>query len=634
MCWSRQRLTGTRLARTSLFSGGRNIMLTRSQQPHPLWGRQLDHYTHAYQLSAVRRKIHGTMPRLLASSAAKQIGSYSDQLNTRGSAKAAEQITIQTLETILTMAEDLDTYKNFLSPRLMDGCITLMQTIKVHGRISPFSYEYGYLCLRILLFSLGTYMLLKSDDLELAIQNMIKSPEIETPLIFSSHVARVVQVQSQRDAQGLDCDSILGWGLDNRPLISPEHAKALVEILWDDRANLLKALMSTYTPALSGLLFLLWRYIYLDATLASPPALDMDLVKRITEIHFRCMLVATSDQGGPLLGIGDELCELIGITPGEGIKMFPKSEDSQTIFEAYIKRLDPTDTRIYAPPNILLVTILLELLVSNMGPGLEPLLPSVFAVTTRRFWTALTGKEEVQTMLLGSTGMMLEHFKSLLQANSRTNVLSQSVQKDILESFANNDLIDLAAAALFRLDADADESSPAIDLNYNFLKSLQTTFDKIGASHTPALLEECFRGYATDWLKVQHQINIRGMCMELHNSRNEAGQRRKRHYERCNGVWDSIARMLRQKDNIERARKSWSGCMFLRCQDPIGIDRKGAPYACSKCKAMPYCSSRCQAGDWVIGGERDPHCTNCQQFSNVFNPTDLVASFASLMKLL
>ncbi|KDN43036.1 hypothetical protein RSAG8_06359, partial [Rhizoctonia solani AG-8 WAC10335] len=316
-------------------------------------------------------------------------------------------------------------------------------------------------------------MLLNSDDLELAIQNMIRSPEIETPLAFSSHVARVVQVQSQRAAQGLDCDSIIGWGAsDGQPLVSLEQAKALVEILWDDRANMLKALTSTYTPALSGLLFLLWRYIYLDA------------------------------------------------------------------------------------------------------------------------W------------------------------------------KEILESFAKNDLLDLVATALFRLDPNADERTPDFGMNYNFLKSLQSAFDKIGSSHTPALLEECFRGYALDWLKVQHQINIRGMCMELHGSRNEASQRRKRHYEMCNGVWDTIARTLRQKDNIERARRSWTGCMFLRCQDPIGIDRKGAAYACPKCRAVPYCSVRCQAGDWVLGGERDPHRATCQQFADVFNPSDVVASFADLMRLL
>ncbi|CAE6487845.1 unnamed protein product [Rhizoctonia solani] len=605
-------------------------MLARTHQPHPLWGRPLGSYTDTYQLSAARREIHGTMPRVLANAAATQIGACANLIYTRSSTNTSEPVTFQTLETIAKMADDLDTYKHFLSPRLMDGCIALMQTVKVSGKTSPFSYEYGYLCFRIFLFSLGTYMLLASDGLEFAIDNMFRSPEIESPLVFSSHVASVVQVQSQRATQGLDCDSILGWGLsDNKPLVSPEHAKALIEILWDDRANMLKALMSTYTPALSGLLFLMWRYIYLDASRRKPPKPDMDLVKRITEIHFRCMLVATSDQGGPLVRIGDDLCELMEITSGEGIMMFSKSNDSQTIFEAYIKLLDPVDTRIYAPPNILMITILLELLVSNMGPGLEAFLPSVFVVTTGRFWRAWLGKEESQTMLLGSIGMMLEHFKSLLQTNSRSSVLSHSVQKDILESFAKSDVLDLVAAAMLSLNPNADEN-----LNFNLWKIVQTTFEKIGACHTPALLEECFRDYAVDWLKVQHQFIIRGTCMEIHNRQNTAGQRRKKHYEACNGVWDLMARMLRQKESIERARKSGTGCMFLRCQDPIGINSKPSNFACSKCKAVPYCSRRCQSGDWVIGGEHDPHRATCQQFSEVFDPTNTLASFAQLMKLL
>ncbi|CAE6453992.1 unnamed protein product [Rhizoctonia solani] len=579
------------------------------------------------------------MPRLLASSAARQIGSYSDRIGTLSSADT-EQVTISTLETVLKMAEDGDTYKNFLSPDLMGGCIALMQTIKVSAKTSPFSYEYGYLCFRILLFSLGTYILLGSgpgaDILELAIDNMFRARDIESPLVFSSHVAGAIRVQTQRAAPEFDHDSILGWGPSSkRALIPPEHVKILVEIIWEDRANWLKALMSTYTPALSGLLFLFWRYIYLDASRANPPGPDGKLVKRIAEIHFRCMLVATSDQGGPLLGIGDELCELMGITPGEGIQMFPKSPDSQTIFEAYIRRLDPTDTRIYAPPNILLVTILLELLVSNMGSGLEGLLPSVFEVTTRRFWTALTSKEEVQTMLLGSIGMMLEHYKSLLQPKSRTSVISLSVQKEILESLARSDLLDLVATAMLRLNSNADENGPDLDLNYNFLKSVQTTFEQISASHSPALLEECFRDYAPDWVKVQDYIAIRWIAMESNKNTAQA-IRRKRHYETCNGIWDLIAQLLCQKDNIERERKSLSrrGCQFLRCHDPLGIDRKGALFACSNCKAVPYCSLRCQTCDWVIGGERDPHRGTCKQFAEAFNPTDVVASFTSLLKLL
>ncbi|KAH7316387.1 hypothetical protein B0J17DRAFT_711219 [Rhizoctonia solani] len=236
-----------------------------------------------------------------------------------------------------------------------------------------------------------------SDELEVAIQNMTRSPEIENSLVFSSHVSRVVQVQSQCATQGLDCDAILGWRpSDERSLISREHAKTLVEMLGGSNQHF------------EGLLFLLWCYIYLDVYRRSPPAPDIQLVRRITEIHFRY-------QGGPLLELGDELCGLIGVTPGE---------------------------------------------VSNMGFGLERLLPSVFGVTIQRFWSALTEKEEPHTMLLGSVGMMLVHFKSLWQANSQASVLSQPVQKDILDSFTENDLLDLVATTMFRFDPNADERTP------------------------------------------------------------------------------------------------------------------------------------------------------------------------------
>ncbi|CAE6500249.1 unnamed protein product [Rhizoctonia solani] len=533
-------------------------MLANQLQPHPLWGRPLDQYARSYTLSASKKASHGSAPRILASTASLQIGELSQKIGLFDSTNITQQVNTATLESILKMAEDVETYQYFLSQRLIGGCIALMQKIKVSGKSSPFSYEYGFLCFRIILFSLGTYLVYRSDNYRLMQQNMVKSPAIEFPLVFSSHVAQVVQQEFQAAAQSLECDSILGWGSsDDHPLASREQVKALVEMLWDDRSDLLKVLTLTYTPGISGLSFLLWRYIYLDAfrdgSQTGKP--DVPLIKRITELHFRSMLVATSDQGGPMLGIADDLYELLGITPGEGDKIFPKSQDSQTIFEAYIARLAPSDTRIYAPPNIMFITILLELVVANMGPGLEGLLPSVFEVTTQRFWQASVRQEESKTMLVGSTGMMLEHFKSLLQPASRSSVLSPSVQKDILESFTRNDLLDLVGATLFRLDPDADETSPGYDMNYNLLKTIQTTFDKIGASHTPAVLEETFRDYAPDWLKVQHQFVIRGVCMDLHRDRNEAAKRRKSHYERCHGVWDSIARVLRQKENIEQIEK-------------------------------------------------------------------------------
>ncbi|KAF8751660.1 hypothetical protein RHS01_08260 [Rhizoctonia solani] len=558
---------------------------------------------------------------MIAATASLRLGELSDSISSLDPAKIVEQMNVTTLESILKMANDVDTYQYFKSQRLIGGCIALMQKIKVEEKSS-----------RIMR------------------QNMRQTPGIECPLVFSSQVAQVVRQEIRTASQGLECDSILGWGTsDDDPLASDEHVKALVQMLWDDRANLLRVLSSAYSPAISGLLFLLWRCTYLDAAdsetapnedpqmfphktnhgdplwmckvensygncsvflyvfytgillshipacgfiqshsdswlstcakalfryiLSLTSAATADLfgglgaVSRGHVFLTGCALVATSDQGEPMLSIADGICKLLGITPGEGERLFPRSPDpgdSRMIFEAYVSRLVPSDTRVYAPVSIMLAIILLELVVANMRPGLEGLLSTVFQVTVER-------------------------------------VLSPSVQKDILEAFVKSDLADLAGSVLFALNANAIENTPDSDTNYNLMKTIQTTFHTIGTTHTPAILEECSRDYAPDWIKVQHQFVVRGMCMDLYTDRDRnitttPSAVRKRHYELCNGVWDSVAQALRLKDQIARVRRAWNGCVFLRCQDPIGIDRRGVAYACSECKAVPYCSVRCQAG--------------------------------------
>ncbi|KAF8686933.1 hypothetical protein RHS03_10031, partial [Rhizoctonia solani] len=78
-------------------------------------------------------------------------------------------------------------------------------------------------------------------------------------------------------------------------------------------------------------------------------------------------------------------------------------------FEAYVSRLAPSDTRVYASVSIMLAIILLELVVANMRPGLEGFLPTVFQVTVKRFWNTWNQREELETMFVGSTAMMFEH---------------------------------------------------------------------------------------------------------------------------------------------------------------------------------------------------------------------------------
>ncbi|CUA72864.1 hypothetical protein RSOLAG22IIIB_10377 [Rhizoctonia solani] len=55
-------------------------------------------------------------------------------------------------------------------------------------------------------------------------RDMVQFPDIEFPLVFSRHVSQVVEQEFGAVAQGLECDSILGWGSsDDPPVASREQ---------------------------------------------------------------------------------------------------------------------------------------------------------------------------------------------------------------------------------------------------------------------------------------------------------------------------------------------------------------------------------------------------------------------------
>ncbi|CAE6436805.1 unnamed protein product [Rhizoctonia solani] len=485
-------------------------MLKLIQQPHPLWGKSLDQYTHVYQIPATRRSTHGAVSRLLAVAAAAKISQLSDNTEMLESSHSLETITISTLEAVLAMAEDETTYKNFLTPNLISGCITLMRTIKVSGKPSPFCYEFGYLCFRIILVSLGVYLLDRSRLFGMIKENIIQSPDLELPLIFSSHVARVIEILTDEITEGTDWDWLIGWGPCNpdTPLISRNQVNILINLIWEDRTNFFRAMTKTYTPALSGILFSFWRHACLELAPATLPIEDTGLANQVTEIHFRCMLVVTTDQNVPMRLLAERLCEFSTVMPGDDTHMFPKSEDSRAIFEAYIARLAPFDTRLYTPIDITMIPVVLDLLISNMEPGLEELLPSIIGLTLDRLWIGLVNLEESEISLVSTIGMVLEHFKSFLKFDSWTNAVNLSIQMNILQACVDYGLLDLVATVLLNLDPNAQKGTTDHSKNNHLFSSVKFLFDQLAASIDPSLLEECFHDYAPMWIRVQHQFAI------------------------------------------------------------------------------------------------------------------------------
>jgi hypothetical protein len=129
----------------------------------------------------------------------------------------------------------------------------------------PFSYEYGYLCFKIFTISLGICLLERSHKLETTITDMMSEPKADLLLVLSLHVSLLVCDEIRAAGGGDRCDLILGWvRLDDHgqqdSLVPKSDVTSLLTLLWNDRKFFLKALISTHSPGLSAVIFLLWRY--------------------------------------------------------------------------------------------------------------------------------------------------------------------------------------------------------------------------------------------------------------------------------------------------------------------------------------------------------------------------------------
>lgn len=91
----------------------------------------------------------------------------------------------------------------------------------------------------------------------------------EAPLqVLSRSIAKVVEGGVHVTEGGGHCDWVLGWAELNHhapldTLVPRSDASTLLDLLWMDRKLFLKALSMTYSPGLSGIMFLLWRQWHL-----------------------------------------------------------------------------------------------------------------------------------------------------------------------------------------------------------------------------------------------------------------------------------------------------------------------------------------------------------------------------------
>ncbi|CAE6540984.1 unnamed protein product [Rhizoctonia solani] len=430
-----------------------------------LWGQPLERYANTYGiLGAMRREIHGNNPRQLARAAVEKIcyyaGSHEASLKPMD---VVQKVSLEMLYAVFRMSHDPNTYDLFLSPGLASGCITLM-AVKGDEKASPFRYEYGYLCFRILLFSLGASILTRLGDSHLkVVLKLMEDPRYANCAISDIFSAQTAQLLSERmfsATHEADCDWILGWESHlshprSAQIISRQKAKSLIDVLWEDRVDFLRAMRLTFTPVLAPLLFLNWRYACLENTSASA---NSDTFRRAREIHWRCLLVVTSNQDNPVRKITDCFCVSLRFHPGKRSTMFPKSQDSKEILEAYISRLTPTNLAMYDPLFAPTLPPLLDLVTPNFEISVEDLLPTLFGVTINRLWEVLRVDNCTYDDAILPIALTFEQIRVMFKL-LREKYITRRTLALILEQLVQRSFLDLIASLFLSLDPDAEENT-------------------------------------------------------------------------------------------------------------------------------------------------------------------------------
>ncbi|CUA68733.1 Putative serine/threonine-protein kinase/receptor R818 [Rhizoctonia solani] len=279
-------------------------------------------------------------------------------------------------------------------PSLVRGCIKLMKTIKVDNVISPFSYEYGYLCFNIAKMALGVCLVEKFNSQNITeLMERIRSnyktkdnPSILTELLWELFVQETA-TPSKGDSR---CDWIFGWSdppVDSgrwhpKLIVTESDALDLLHILCNDRKLFLKSLLAAYTPGASILTLLIWQRMLRNG-------LQFDLAGRIPllepflDLCWRFSLVATPCDYGFLLRMGHSAMFHYSKLAASAVD----AADSRTIINAYIRGIPIIDdTSFYRETATVVYPQLPRFVMCNILPGTEHLFPALIRTILGRMW--------------------------------------------------------------------------------------------------------------------------------------------------------------------------------------------------------------------------------------------------------
>ncbi|CUA68022.1 putative protein R338 [Acanthamoeba polyphaga mimivirus] [Rhizoctonia solani] len=405
---------------------------------------------------------------------------------------------------------------DFARPTLVSGCIKLMKTVQESGRISPFNYEYGYLCFRIMTIAIGICLLQKSSLLNLAVSNMVSEPQVDPVILLSKHVEQVVQIQIHEEDQCLVDDNRQGLRTDL--LLGITELPALLDVLYEDRKAFSIALMHTNTLGLAGVILLLGR------CLANETRITYNAVETYCEVLWRYSNASAWDKLATQL-LTNRYREQAKST---WKPTFVDLEDCVTILRASDIALAPNDHRIPGPFDVSAIPVLMGFASTFIEPGSEPFLPAFLDSAISCLWNALAGGQQPLDRLVDAVRDTFYHISKILASVARTFSFSDPIHKQIIEASFGKDLFELTAALIMMISprssiyvSDSRSDNPAnftfftpLEDSY-FFRDAQNLFNKFAKLIPREDLQDTFEHYFPEWLKYTNYFFSCVSALEL-----------------------------------------------------------------------------------------------------------------------
>ncbi|CAE6475568.1 unnamed protein product [Rhizoctonia solani] len=473
---------------------------------HPYWGRPLAYYHDSvYESGALfleQKRVLGVSSIVaLRTKARSGIRKICDLGERRGAVPPGytKVITLSVLESISKLAFFPKVLMDFAHPALVTGCIKLMETVQKSGRITPFNYEYGYLCFRILTIATCVCLLDRSKLLTIATSNMISEPLVDPTILLFQHVDRTVQIQINSEEQS-QVDINQGHRID--PPLNIAELPSLLKILYDDRKAFSMAIMPKHSLGLAGIMFLLGQ------CLSNEVRTTHTTVETYCEVLWRYSNACAWDKVATQR-LTNRYREQAKST---WKPTFVDLEDCVTILRAANIALSPDDKRIPGPFNISAIPVLVGFATPFIEPGAEEFLPPFLDATIATMWNGLVGGQQSVDNFVDSVRDIFYHISKILTYIARMFSFTDPIHKQVIETCFRHDLFELTARLILMI-------SPRSG-NLYFFGDAHNFFTKFGKLVPREDLQDAFGSYFPEWIKFADYffscLSIDGISKEDH----------------------------------------------------------------------------------------------------------------------